>query len=87
MTSAAVGSNEQIFGANEQAPAGELAVGAIVHKKIESKAVLEDCRALINQINAALSAEEPFVDASSATELLFCLERAASALKKSAARP
>jgi hypothetical protein len=72
---------------NDKSPRGELAVGAIVHKKIEAKAVLEDCRALINQINAALSAEEPFVDASSATELLFCLERAASALKKSAARP
>ena len=30
-----------------------------------------------------LSAEEPFVDVSSATELLFYLERAASALKRS----
>ena len=49
-------------------------------KEIEAGAVLENCRALISQINAGLSAEEPFVDASSATELLFCLERAASAL-------
>ena len=49
---------------------------------IETEATLENCRALINQINAGLSAEEPFVDVSSATELLFYLERAASALKK-----
>jgi hypothetical protein len=34
-----------------------------------------------------LSAVEPFVDVSSATEPLFFLERAASALKKSASRP
>jgi hypothetical protein len=47
---------------------------------IEAEATLENCRALINQINAGLSAEGPFVDVSSATELLFCLERAASAL-------
>jgi hypothetical protein len=49
-------------------------------KEIDVEAALANCRALINQINAGLSAEEPFVDASSATELLFCLERAASAL-------
>ena len=48
--------------------------------EIEAEAVLENCRALISQINAGLSAEEPFVDVSSATELLFYLERAASAL-------
>ena len=54
--------------------------GAIVLNEIEAGAVLENCRALISQINAGLSAEEPFVDVSSATELLFCLERAASAL-------
>ena len=47
---------------------------------IEAEATLENCRALINQIIAGLSAEEPFVNISSATELLFCLERAASAL-------
>jgi len=42
-------------------------------------------RALITQINTGLSAKEPFVDVSSATELLFYLERAAS-LSKSAHR-
>ncbi len=49
-------------------------------KEIEAGAVLENCRALINQINAELSAEEPFVNVSSATELLLYLECAASAL-------
>jgi hypothetical protein len=53
----------------------------------EAGAALENCRALIHQINAGLSAEEPFVDVSSAIQLLFCLERAASAFKKSAPRP
>jgi len=53
--------------------------GAIVLNEIEAGAVLENCRALISQINAGLSAEEPFVDVSSATELLFYLERAAVA--------
>ena len=56
-------------------------------KEIDVEAALANCRALINQINAGLSAEEPFVDASSATELLFCLERAASALKKIRSTP
>ena len=55
-------------------------------KQIGTGAALENCRALTNQINAGLSAEEPFVDVSSATELLFFLERAASALDKSAPR-
>ena len=55
----------------------------MVPKKVEAEAALANCRALINQINAELSAEEPVVDVSSATELLFYLERAASALKKS----
>jgi hypothetical protein len=58
-----------------------------VPKKVEAGAALANCRALINQINADLSAEEPFVNGSSAAELLLCLERAASALKKSAPRP
>jgi hypothetical protein len=58
-----------------------------VSEEIEAGAVLENCRALINQINAALSAEKPFVHVSSAAELLFYLESAASALKKSAPRP
>jgi hypothetical protein len=53
---------------------------AIVLNEIEAGAVLENCRALITQINARLSAKEPFVDVSSAKELLFYLERAASAL-------
>jgi|SoimicMinimDraft_17_1059745.scaffolds.fasta_scaffold14177_1 predicted DNA-binding ribbon-helix-helix protein len=47
---------------------------------------LANCRALINQINAGLSAKEPFVDVSSATELLLYIERAASALKRSMSR-
>jgi hypothetical protein len=55
-------------------------------KKIHVAGTLEDCRALINQIIVALSAEEP-LDVSSATELLFYLERVNSALKRSASRP
>jgi hypothetical protein len=53
---------------------------AIVLDKIEAGAVLENCHALINQIKARLSAEEPFVDVSSATEVLSYLKRAASVL-------
>ena len=49
---------------------------------IEAEATLENCRALINQIIAGLSAEEPFVNVSSAAELLLYLELAASVLKK-----
>ena len=55
-------------------------------KEIEAGAALENCRALINQINAGLSAEEPFVNVSSAAELLLYLECAASALKRSVSR-
>ena len=58
-----------------------------MRKKFEAEAALENCRALINQINAGLSVEEPFANVSSAAELLFHLERAASALEKSAPRP
>jgi hypothetical protein len=58
-----------------------------VLKEIEAERVLENCRALIKQIKAGLSAKEPFVNASSAAELLLHLESAASALKKSALRP
>jgi predicted DNA-binding ribbon-helix-helix protein len=47
---------------------------------------LANCRALINQINVGLSAKVPFLDVSSATELLFYIERAASALKRSVSR-
>jgi hypothetical protein len=55
----------------------------MVPKKIEAEAALANCRALINQINAGLSADEPVVDVSSAAELLLYLECAASALKRS----
>ena len=48
---------------------------------IEAEDALENCRALINQIDADLSAEEPFVNVSSAAELLLYLEFAASALE------
>jgi hypothetical protein len=56
-------------------------------KEIDAEAVLENCRALIKQIKAGLSAEKPLVNASSAAELLVHLESAASALKKAASRP
>jgi hypothetical protein len=58
-----------------------------VLKEIEAGAALANRRALINQINAGLSAEKSLVNVSSAAELLFYLEFAASALKKSAPRP
>jgi hypothetical protein len=54
-----------------------------VLKGIEAGAALENCRApLINQINAGLSAEEPFVNVSSMAELLLYLELAVSALEE-----
>jgi hypothetical protein len=62
------------------------AEGATMLKETDVEVALANCRALINQINAGLSAEQPFVDVSSATELLFYLERAASALKRSVSR-
>ena len=43
-------------------------------KEIEAGAALANCRALINQIYAGLSADEPVVNVSSAAELLFYLE-------------
>ena len=52
-------------------------------KETEAEATLENCRALINQITVGLSAEKPFLNASSAAELLLHLESAAAALKKS----
>jgi len=58
-----------------------------VPKKFEAEAALANCRALINQINAGLSAEKLFVNVSSAAELLFYLEFAASALTECAPRP
>jgi hypothetical protein len=54
-----------------------------VPKEIQAKAVLENCRALINQINAGLFEKEPFINVSSVAELLLYLESAASTLKKS----
>jgi hypothetical protein len=57
-----------------------------VPKKFEAEAAVANCHALINRINAGLSAEKPFVNVSSAAELLFYLEFAASALTKSAPR-
>jgi hypothetical protein len=59
----------------------------MMRNTIEAAAVLENCRALINQIDAGLSAEEPFVNVSWAAELLLYLEFAASALEQSAPRP
>jgi hypothetical protein len=50
---------------------------------IETQATLENCRALIEEINAELSAEEPFVNGASAAALLLHLESAATALGKS----
>jgi hypothetical protein len=41
-----------------------------MRKETDVEATLENCRALINQIIAGLSAEEPFVNVSSAKELL-----------------
>ena len=61
--------------------------GAIVVKKIEAEAVLENCRVLINQIIAALSAEEPFMNVSWVAELQLHLEFAVSVLDKAARRP
>jgi hypothetical protein len=55
-------------------------------KKTEAEPILENCRVLIDQIIDGLSVEKPLVNVSSAAELLFYLEFAASALKKSAAR-
>jgi hypothetical protein len=60
--------------------------GATMLKETDVEAALANCLALIHQINAALSAGEPFVDVSSAAELLFYLECAASALKRSVSR-
>jgi hypothetical protein len=56
-----------------------------VANEIDVEAVLEKCRALIEQINAGLSAEEP-IHLSSLAELLSHLESAASALRKATRR-
>jgi hypothetical protein len=55
----------------------------LVVKEIDAETVLEKCRALIKQIITDLSAEKPFVNASSAAALLLHLEAAAAALKRS----
>ena len=60
---------------------------AIVLKEVEAGAALANRRALINQIIAGLSAEKPIVNVSSAADLLFYLEFAASALERSMSRP
>jgi hypothetical protein len=69
------------FNRRSSAPLG-LDGGAIMLNTIETQAALENCRTLIDQINGRLSAEEPFVNVSSAAELLLYLELAASALKE-----
>jgi hypothetical protein len=58
-------------------------MGYIMTKESTAEAALENCRALIDRINAALSAEKPFVSVSAVTEFLLHLELAASALKRS----
>jgi hypothetical protein len=64
--------------------------GAIMLKEIEAEAAIENCRALINQIDAGLSAEGPFGDVSLRVDLLLNLElhleHAASALESSLSR-
>jgi hypothetical protein len=54
-----------------------------MRKEIDAETAIENCRALIKQIKAGLSAEKPLVNASSAAELLVHLESAASALERS----
>jgi hypothetical protein len=61
---------------------GDLLGGAIMSRELEAGAVLENCRALIDQFDAGLSVEKPFVNVSLAAELLLYLESAASALKE-----
>ena len=53
-------------------------------KEIGAEAAFENCRVLVKQMNAVLSAKKPLVvNASTAAELLLHLESAASALRKS----
>jgi len=72
--------------AESKTPSKRFAGGAIMPNEIEAEAALENCRVLIKQIIADLSAEKPLADVSSAKELRFYLERAASAFKKSVSR-
>jgi hypothetical protein len=61
---------------------GKLAGGAIVSKEIEAGAVVENCHALIENKCRAFCGKA-FATVSSAAELLFYLEFAASSFKKS----
>jgi hypothetical protein len=65
-------------------PVAHISEGPIC-KEIEVEATLENCRALIDEINAGLSAEELFINVSSAAAFLLYLEFAASLLEKSGA--
>jgi hypothetical protein len=59
-----------------------------VIKEIEVEAMLENCRSLVEQINAWLYAEKHvLLDDSAVAELLLHLESAASALRKANGRP
>ena len=55
-------------------------------KNIEGEATLENCRALMDEINAGLSGEDPLGNLSSAAELQLHLEFAASVLKRFCSR-
>jgi hypothetical protein len=48
--------------------------GESMLKEIEAEAAIENCRALMDQINAGLSAEVPLGDVSSGVDLLLNLE-------------
>jgi len=78
---------QKITGALDDLVRPALPKGPIGLKQAEVGAALVNCRALINQIDAGLSAEKLFLNISSAAELLFYLEFAASALEKAAPRP
>src|SRR6266487_4563828 len=56
------------------APSATLPAGVASLTRSPRRRGIENCRALIDQISAALSAEEPAVNVSSAAELLFYLE-------------
>ena len=64
---------------------------AIMLNEIEAEAAIENCRALMDQIDSGLSAEGLFGGVSSGVDLLLNLElhleRAASALEGSLSRP